>query len=61
MCDNKLPELVVLRPLREITTKEVTFYNLFNELEFQAVPSLASLVCREAVHRYFINFLNKKL
>ncbi|XP_065205039.1 cytoplasmic tRNA 2-thiolation protein 2-A [Planococcus citri] len=42
VCDTRLADIVTLRPLREITTKEVTFYNVFNELEVPAAPSLIS-------------------
>ncbi|XKL59694.1 hypothetical protein PGB90_000710 [Kerria lacca] len=40
VCDQKIPDIYLIRPLREITSKEIVFYNVFNKIESLAVPSI---------------------
>ncbi|PSN31223.1 Cytoplasmic tRNA 2-thiolation protein 2-A [Blattella germanica] len=41
-CDNRDPDIMMLRPMRDFTSKEVVFYNIFNELESVNIPSLGT-------------------
>uniref|UniRef100_A0A8D9EQD0 Cytoplasmic tRNA 2-thiolation protein 2 n=1 Tax=Cacopsylla melanoneura TaxID=428564 RepID=A0A8D9EQD0_9HEMI len=41
--DDRTGDLITLRPLRDFSSKEVIYYNLFNDLAAIHVPSLATL------------------
>ncbi|KAL1464952.1 hypothetical protein WDU94_004552 [Cyamophila willieti] len=41
--DDRTDDLITLRPLRDFSSKEVIYYNLFNDLAAIHVPSLATL------------------
>uniref|UniRef100_A0A8D8YRW4 Cytoplasmic tRNA 2-thiolation protein 2 n=1 Tax=Cacopsylla melanoneura TaxID=428564 RepID=A0A8D8YRW4_9HEMI len=47
--DDRTGDLITLRPLRDFSSKEVIYYNLFNDLAAIHVPSLATLVSA-AIH-----------
>ncbi|XP_067001617.2 cytoplasmic tRNA 2-thiolation protein 2-A isoform X2 [Anabrus simplex] len=41
-CDSRHPDVKLLRPLRDLTSKEIVFYNIFNDMEAIHCPSFGT-------------------
>ncbi|KDR24498.1 cytoplasmic tRNA 2-thiolation protein 2-A [Zootermopsis nevadensis] len=41
-CDTRDTDVMLLRPMRDFTKKEIVFYNIFNKLESVVIPSLGT-------------------